>query len=324
MAKDKADKVELHRDDYTLSEAAKRAECEVEDLLHMAAQGELRISINAKGWLIREIYQINQPEREMSSTDCDKLMRFLFNGDIEHFYPNGSDQPPKGSDQPPNAEAIEKVMAPLTPRIKPVTDFIRPIIDRIEWFGSRYDMSIFRTERVSASSFANFFTDPNAATVTLDMSHWAPLDSDEGELELCIHTEPEILVKDAFAADKLVVMQKDLAVLIAKASPPQPIDEVQPTIVLPESVELLVAEAVRKDKSDQARKAAEKKNSSKWGGLREIVLGKYKAGHWKSVAAASREIYSELGIRQQLLAETNALRTIAEWISDYKKGQAQE
>lgn len=201
--------------------------------------------------------------------------------------------------------------------------------------GALYCLPLSNEQPLAEVCLREFKNKPENVTIRLDLNRILPY-PDDGILRGLIPEVPFFL-----SEDRMVVSVNDLSSLADEATPGSRIGKAIPDCPEPAVVELekekiktegdrsgtdlnaRVDEKVRETVSERARMAAKKKHSIT-DATKTIVLDQYKAGQWPSVAAAARDIYANLGIRQQNLKSTNALRTIGEWISDYKKGLAQE
>jgi hypothetical protein len=313
VVKDKADKVELHRPYYPLAEAAEMSGYKDLDLIHMAEQRELPVRIIAGDWRLHSVFMIDDFNHK-NSMDFQFVDPKIL--DSFHFLLDGEEHVLSG--------ASDKIVAQIQGHGSPPRNRnARQLHDLYKWVNSRY--ASVETTAVSPYCLTKFLIDQATATIALDIASkiFGPIVGHQCEIR--VRTKPEILVKDALAADKLVVMQRDLAVLIAKTSPSPVVEEATPPISVPENVESLVAERVRQAKSEHARKGGLERHKDT-NAVKKIVWDLYASGKWNrvKVEAAAEEIFDQLPEHHHLFASGNGVVTFQRWIYAYKKEQRKE
>jgi hypothetical protein len=196
VVKDKADKVELHRDWYPLSEVAEIAGLKVDDLIHLAMMMKLPIYIWADNWRPVEIFEVDNSDK----FEINRLIRL-------------ASQPHGAANKEVNQTVIE-IPISNDPRKSVFGNITKH--ERDGHFARLYTTQIAGFVRVARYCFGGYLFDPNTVQVFLDISALRlpeQLTNDGDELIVKIHKE--ILLQDALNEGKLVVMRGDLQRLIS-------------------------------------------------------------------------------------------------------------
>lgn len=193
MAKDKADKVELLRDWYSLAEAAAMADKQPDDLLHMAKRGELQICVIAGGWSASRVYEIDH------SIDVERDgFSISYRGPDAPEFPTGDDE-----------SFADKVI-----EWQHGQERQDAVVHNLVSYGRRgqngwwYDMNPKGPAVVAASSIAEYLVKPDTAHIEIDINTWKNIA--DPVHQRFFRPDPEVLVKDALQTDRLVLLKADL------------------------------------------------------------------------------------------------------------------
>lgn len=193
MAKDKADKVVLHRPYYSLSEAEELTDYKVLDLIHMAARGELQVCVNADGWLASRVYEIDH------SIDIEgEGFSVAYRGPDVPEFPDGDGE-----------DCVDKLIEWQHGQER--RDLV---VHNIVCYGRRgangwwYGLNPKGPATVAASSLAEYLIKPDTAHIEIDINTWKNIA--DPVHQRFFRPDPEVLVKDALQTGRLVLLTADL------------------------------------------------------------------------------------------------------------------
>lgn len=193
MVKEKTEKVVLHRPYYSLREVEELTAYKVLDLLHMAAEGKLLISVIADGWLASRVYEIDH------SIDIEENgFSVSYRGPEVPDFPTGDDE-----------NFVDKVVEWQHGQERQDV-----VVHNLVSYGRRglngwwYGLNPEGPATVAASSIAEFLIRPDTAHIEIDINTWKNI-ADPFHQRF-FRPDPEVLVKDALQADRLVLLTADL------------------------------------------------------------------------------------------------------------------
>lgn len=192
------DKIDLKRDFYPLQEAAELAGLKADDLIHMAAQGKLTVSVLADNWEIGAVYEIERsPDFEGDLTKVS----YVGPGPIEFPEPGDEEFHAKFEAWKQNKDKKDIVVGR------------HRVYGRQGPFAYFYSLLFRGPQPISKVSFADYLVSPSTATIRIDLNRI--LGVSELDKERLVMPERPVGIQDAVADKKLIVLKSDLNRLIS-------------------------------------------------------------------------------------------------------------
>lgn len=184
-------KPNLVREYYSLAEAAVIAECDEEDLIHLAAQGKVQLYAIRDFWAAKQIREINEAH------DYNTGILHHGGGDLNWDFKNTS------------AEDVQNALAAKDITVGPITQYAPrggyQALYALRWSGA---------QPVLSQSISEYLLNRATAIVKLDVNVMLGLSGKQNSREF--FPDPQMLVQDARDTGKLVVLVAALKGLLGR------------------------------------------------------------------------------------------------------------